>query len=462
MLRAVATPSYSAILNTPTQNGWRVATIGTSLVQQSHEGSSTPRISSSARGWMPWARFYSNGAIYHPVWWDSTVITGWEPSGVGGSTRYFQGLNFGVSGQTAAQIVARLPYIDANYINKFDEIVVDAGTNDMSSDTIANIHANRVIICEFFLSRGKRVTLLPILSRSTSVWASGSDERKKANALNNLSRQYVRTKKNLKFFDWNMAWTDGSTADGTPYASYTIDGTHFNVSGAESVGYAFWQFISNDIPPASYRVWSQDDAYDATLNVWGNLFLNPFCGGTSGTATAPATGSVATNWRVERTTGTVCSVVCTKEARANGRGGWQVMTFTIAGTTEEIFFFRPTASSDITHSLGGKWVIASCVVETNATDGLTGLNLRVVDQNGTSGQTTTSMYYYDAGLGAGNEKWRTAARAGMLITEPMFLAADSTTVRPRLEIRVKGASAVNPIIKVSEMELRQIDDPRIG
>ena len=109
------------------QIGYRLGVIGTSLVQQNDLASSSLKISYSSRGWLRWAQVLSNNLFYCPIWWDNTVYTGWEPSGVAGTTRYFRGLNAGVSGQTFQQILDRKSYF--NNID-VDIIVIDMGTND--------------------------------------------------------------------------------------------------------------------------------------------------------------------------------------------------------------------------------------------------------------------------------------------------------------------------------------------
>ena len=437
--------------------GNRLATIGTSLVQQNNSGTSTPKISFWSRGWLPWARFYSRGRFRHPVWHDPTVITGWEPSGTPGATRYFQGLNFGVSGQTYAQIEARLAYIQTNYAGKFDIIIVDAGTNDMTSQTKEDIQAARERICQFFLAMNVVVILLPILARDITVsgWEAGTAARKKANWINSKSRQFVNGVKNLYLFDWNQSWVNGNNANGIPLPNYSPDGTHFAPAGGEAIGYQLSQFLSTILPDPNNLWRSPDDIYDATDNPLGNMHINPALTGTSGPTSTGVTGTFASNWRVTRNTGTVCSVVGSKEVRADNRGENQVLTFTLSGTTEELFYFAPQAA-DITHSLGGKYVSSSFEIESNASDGITGITIYHRDQNGTSPQTGYDMEPFDDG--AGNYLWAARARTGLLQSE-IKLANNSTLIRTRVEIRVKGGGSVAPIIKIGCPVERQVPNP---
>jgi len=457
MLRAVGTPRD----NGSKAAGNRMAFLGTSLIQQNHFGA-TNSVRSMARGWFVQAMAYSKGIFKCPVWQDSTILTGWEPSGVGGTTRYFQGLNFGVSGQTIDQIVARVPYIIANYIDKFDIIVIDGGTNDMAGAlTKEYIQSQREWLVDQFLAYGKRVVLLPILSRSTSVWASGGVARKQANWINAKSREFAKKRNGVFIYDWNKAWTDFTTADGTPYAARTGDGTHFDVEGGDYVGEDFANWLKNVFPAAPINAWSADNIYDATYNERGSILpINPFLlGATAGTNGTGSSGTVISGGTVERASGSLCTVVNSIAAKADGRGNNQVLTFTMGGTTDEIFYFR-TNPSNTTHNKGGKWVLGRCEIETNASDQIYGITLFVEDQAGSkmSGQAFKEVAFTEKGSLL--SKWATKTRDQLLETPAFILDAASTTIRWRVEITVRGGGSVAPIIKIGCVELIEVDDPR--
>lgn len=464
MLKAVM--SYMPALTSPSNKiplpfGRRVACIGTSLVQQNMSATSG-RCSSWSRGWWPWAMAYMNRSAYHVNWWDPTVLTGWEPSGINGTTRYFQGMNFGVSGQTSTQVLDRVPYILQNFKDSFDIIVVDAGTNDIAGGNAATIHNNRKAICDAFLNAGKKVVLLTILNRDTSSWAAGSQARNTAYHINQLTYDYERKTKNLYVYDWNKSWVDGTSANSVPQTGFSHDGIHFNPKGGEAVGYDLAQFmLSTILPIGNPRVISQDDTFNATYNPYGNLLSNPLLQGTAGANGTGASGTVATNMRVERSSGTACTVVNSMEARTYNKGNFQVLTFTMSGTAQELFYFR-TNTADTTHSLAGKWVVASAEVQTNNSDQITGITVYAKDQNGTSGIEVDAMYPFSPNNDGNNEYWAARTRGTILLETPaLLLKSDSTTIRFRVEIRVKGGGSVDPIVKIGAVELRQVPDPTV-
>lgn len=436
------------------RKGIRIGFIGTSLIQNNMQPAATT-LGNSSRGWISWARFFSRGRFYSPSWYDPTVYAGWEPSGVAGTTRYFMGLNAGVSSQTIAQIAARKDFLVRNV--KCDMVVVDGGTNDISgSMTAEQIHAERANICDYYLANGIPAVLLPILARDIATWPAGSTQRAKANQVNALGREYAKSRANLLPWDWNASWCDFSTGYSVPKTGYSNDGTHQAPSGAVADGESFAQFVANLLPESQPLVWSPDDIYDATNNPRGNILTNPFCTGTSGSLTN-ATGQVATGMRVNRQSGTA-TVVASKEARADGRGEYQVITITPGNSDSEVRF--QTATANMTSPLAkGEWVRASCEVEISAHAYIRGVTLELWDS--TNSFTTADMVADSYTTPA--VRWPNRELKGLLETNPMQHASANPSCSWRLRIVIgntgEGASG-DLVVKVGSIEWRKVDDPR--
>lgn len=448
-------PDGSELYFSDMKRGRRVAFIGTSLIQQNDIGIAG-KVSHWNRGPISWARFFSKGRFECPIWHDMTVYPGWEPSSVPGATRGFRGLNAGVSGQTIAQIDARKSFLVKNVA--CDMVFIDAGTNDMGVMSKEAIHEARVSLARYYLLSGIPVTLLPILSRGTGSWASGSAERKKAAWINQRARDFCAATPNCFMFDWNAKWIDPASADGTPKSGYSNDDIHFATQGGVAEGEDLANFMAGLLPDPAPRVWSQDDKYDATHNPLGNLLANPFCTGTGGTAVASgATGTVATGMRVEVSSG-AATVACTKETRTDNRGDWQVMTIT-PGATDSLIYFR-TNSADTAHSLpAGTWVQASMECEIGSFNAWQGVSLYMKD-NGAGGLLAYDMEPFDDG--AGYIKLPTRVMNGMLVTPPIQLVNGSASIRWRQEIRVGstgGGATGTGVIKSGAVELRPVDSP---
>lgn len=438
------------------RRGSRLGVIGTSLVQQNDVATSA-KISHWNRGWLSWARYFSKGRFWCEIWHDPTIYTGWEPSQVAGSTRNFVGLNAGVSGQTAALIDNRKRFLVESV--KCDLILIDSGTNDMAPLSKEVIQQYREDLAKYYLSRGITVVMMPILSRGTNSWGSNSAERDKAAWINQRTRAFCSASKNCYFFDWNSAWIDFSTADGTPKTGFSNDGIHFSPSGGIAVGEALANFLSKLLPDPYPRVWSPDDNYNATNNPLGNLLTNPFCTGTGGTPGTGASGNIAAGMRVEVSSG-AATVACTKESRADGRGDWQVMTCS-PGATDSLIYFR-TNTADTTHTYpAGTWVQASVEADIGSFNGWQGVSLYMKD-NGVGGLVAYDMEPFDDG--AGNIKLPTRALSnGMLVTPPIQLVTGSASIRWRVEVRVGstgGGASGTGVVKIGAIELRAVEDPR--
>ncbi|AYM12370.1 SGNH/GDSL hydrolase family protein [Agrobacterium tumefaciens] len=245
----------------------RIAVLGTSLVQQNHIGDASS-LATSARGWMSWAEVLSYGRLCCPVHHDPSAPTGWEPSNRPGVSRFFSGLNFGVSGQKAIEIERRLPRL---LQSDFDLVIVDAGTNDMMVETRQTIADTRARIVSALLDAGKTVILLPILARGTGKWPAGGAERAKAHWINRQSIEFAADHANCHVFDWNSAWVDPESEFGEPHPGYSDDGTHFAVTGAFAVGKLLATYLEAIVPRAPARILATDDRFDPVNNPAGNL-----------------------------------------------------------------------------------------------------------------------------------------------------------------------------------------------
>jgi len=445
--------------------GRRVGVIATSLGQGCITANEST-LASNTRSWIAFAHFFSGGIFEMATWHETRAFTGWEPLGVAGTTRYFRGLNAGVSGQNCAQILARKEFLVDQL--DCDLVIIDCGTNDMGSQTKEYIQSAREELCDYFLNAGIAVVLLPVLSRAVSSWPANGTQRKKAAWINSRSRHFCQSRKGCYIFDWNAQWVDSANANGEPFVGASSDGIHFNPAGAVAVGEALAKFLATLLPPAQPRVWSQNDVYDATENPFGNLLTNQFCTGTTGTRTgATVTGSVASNMRVELSSGNA-TVACSKETRTDNRGDYQVMAITTAanGAQDSLIFFR-TDPANTTHTLGGKWVEASIEVDISASNILQGATLYLEDNNGTGKMTVEGLEPYTAGQNDYTpfviQKLPNKVLKGLIVTPAMLLPANSTILRYRLEVRVAATADANPAsvtVKAGAIELRQVQDPR--
>lgn len=438
------------------QRGRRLAVIGTSLVQH-NDLASAGKVSHHSRGWLRWAHVLSNGIFYCPVWFDSNIYLGWEPAGVANTTRFFRGLNAGVSGQTFSQIDSRKSYLTTL---DCDIIVIDDGTNDVSNFDGPTIEAARESLVDYYLSFGKIVILMPILARTTTAWASATQIRKRVNYINSASRHFANSRRNCYFFDWNSPWVDYTqTTDTIPKSGYVdpADGTHYLPVGAYFVGKAFAAFLATILPAAQLPVWSVDDAYDATDNPQGNYMANPYFASTGGVLGTGASGTVAGTYRVERSTGAT-TVACALINKADGRGKWQQMVFTQSGAAVDLLFFRPSTTNTTHGTPNGGWLKGSMRVKVpTAYAGFRGISLTVQDQ-GANGLNIYGMEPHQTST-VPDTPWQGVEAWEGLIETPPFQPVFGGDVRFRLEIRIDTTVAGTCEVDAGEPELRQVASP---
>lgn len=416
----------------------KVCIIGTSLLQQGDAGTEG-RIAHTARSCFRWAQRMSGWRVETPVWHAPYVVEGWEPSDIAGTTRYFYGLNCGVSGQTLDKVTARL-----NEIVKIpaDEYHVGGVTNTISSNT----HTAQELLDEViaFASRikaitGKKVVLYTVLARATNQWADPSDQRDVAKEYNTL----LMEQELFEVYDWNTNWLDYTSSIDIPVSGNSPDGTHFGGVGAYAVGKKMAYDWIQSYAPAQPLLKSPTQV----LNTGG------FLQGTGGTAGTGVTGSVADGIQITRYTGTP-TVAVTLGTASNIRGGVQNLVCTPSGVDESAELHFRTASANTPHTLPGKWVQGTVKVRINsANDTFDHITLTVDDQS-TTGVEANDLY--DTGDGFPQE-----ATDGFLElrTPPLKLKSDSTDLRVRLEIFINGLAASDGDIDIAEFAVVEVPDP---
>lgn len=427
--------------------GRRVAIIGTSLCQLSDYGTAT-EISHTSRSWVGWAKILTDGRLITPIWHDMNLYPGWEQGNNVGKPRGFRGLNAGVSSDNAPNIFDRASYL-VNQV-ECDIVILDSGINDIGSAMTADaIHSLRVQTVEYLTSNGKTVILLTLPSAGENYYPANSPQRKKAQRVNNLARQWAAGKKNVYLFDWSEPMINFDDPTGVPKPLFTVDGVHFAPRGAFAVGKRLAELFSTLLPITERRVWSPEDLYDAAMNPFGNLLPNPFCQGSAGILDAGGSGNVANFYRGGLNSGDG-SAVYSKVAKRNGRGQAQRVVIN-PGPVETQALFRVT---DITHGLPeGTWVQGSVEIDCDAWDGFRGIDLQIRDL-AAGGLTTRACKAYD-GFPHTAEAW-----SGTIVT-PAFQIKAGGQLRWRVEITATAGATGTGTVEIGACELRPVTDPKL-
>lgn len=218
-----------------------------------------------------------------------------------------------------------------------DIAVLQIGTNDFASSVTPSQYVGYVQeMCERLFAAGTQLIVwCTILPRNTDT---ATQMRRKARAAT-LMRQYAAAKAGrVAIFD--MASVVTNPANGQWRSGMSIDGIHYTAAGGTTAGYALGDYLAtlnaaSVLLPASYQ-----DTYDATENPEGNTLGVVTAGmqlmvGTGGTLGTGASGTVATGWNVQRTSGAAMTAVCSKVARTDGvPGEWQQIVLSGAAANE--------------------------------------------------------------------------------------------------------------------------------
>lgn len=435
------------------------AIMGTSLVQHCENTNSSGKLGASSRSWFDWAAAYSGGALDMLTTFDNREFTGWEPSGSG--SRYFNGLNFGVSGQGIKDIWARARQA-LSFREHYQCIIIDAGTNDMGTLSTSEILFLKATLSEYFAAYGIKVVMLTVLARGVGSWAAGGDERKKMNHINSELRESANLfSENVILHDWNEEWVDKGSQYGEPVAGYDADDIHFAPAGALPVGKGLWdRTLSKFVAKGSQPILSADDLYDATLNPKGSFYTNPLMRGTGGTAGTGVTGSVCDDFTAERTTGSAVTAVGSKVTDSDGAIAQRLVFTLTAGSAFEEFYLRASNPTNIAHTIDGDLVRPFAVVRfNNAPDTFNQIGLEVVDQSNSNFRSLNFQAHVEGGSelnygGMDTEKL-------VLVGRPLRFSPGSTQARLRLLIGMTDGGSTGASLDVFALGFKRIDEPEI-
>lgn len=235
----------------------------------------------------------------------------------GGRILFDPAFNFGVGGDTTALWAARVATVAASAA---DVVVCLISTNDRTADfTLAQTQQNIENVVAKLKAAGKIVVFICETPRGGANVLTAPRQ-----VIHDQARAWMKSylpKLGVRVVDCYDKLLDTTAT--------TVDGLHPNPAGARIIGEALAREIQDlfDSPAILPRYSS---TYVAATNPFGQLNTNALLTGTTGTksASANATGVVATGYNLAGSSWTGMTVVASKET--NDIGEKQVFTF--AGT----------------------------------------------------------------------------------------------------------------------------------
>jgi len=380
--------------------------------------------------------------------------------------------NFGVSGDTLAQMAARVPDVIA--AAPAFVVIYSPGTNDITAGTaLASMKASLTDdIVAPLLKAGITVIIPPIPPRlaSGSGVTTSTAQKKKIALWNNWLQELCAGRPDLipatwpinrlpYFVETRHYLENRADSTGEPLTGTTIDGLHHSALGAYYVAKAIKEQVLDILyPPRSTKLMSVMDIYDATDNPTGNRHRNSgatanygLLSGTAGSLVASTgltpTGSVADLWSAARSVGSssTSTMVLSKEnprtddgARSGERQRVVIAISGTGGIAAEKFQFYRTTTTGTSGIAVGDTIYGECAYELASGANIIGIELAGVEAGPGSPQTTADGYRET--IFGGTQVFPNVAHKGVLRTPEITLQSGLTGIVWTLTIWMDASS----------------------
>jgi lysophospholipase L1-like esterase len=403
-------------------SGIRVGYIGDSILQGNNLAAPDGRsITALANREITWAR-----ALYPHFSIDTWVD-------LADSFRHFTGLNAGLSGDTTAQVRARM---NASGSPSPDIMIVSVGINSVTSGVdAASIQADLEAICRFYLQRGIKVILSNIRPVSAAHLPDADPQLLVRSKVNAWIKKFATTIPDVVFWDVAAAYDDGT---GRPISGYTVDGLHPSSLGSQHAAFLLVPIMQQLIKPVD-----QHAGHEAI-----NFFPNGRLAGKRDISGPRVRGQIAYGFMARMLSGGATIIVeAAKRRDPETRRSIQEFSFTLNGGRSVEVFGLIATSFDVS-SLAGKWVKARCKLTLQPWDGWRSLHF-----------DTTYMDWRTTDPGT-DELVHGIAWNLELETMPFRLPAAPAPIRPLLRVYLHADTATGPgILQVRQFEFFEVDSP---
>lgn len=364
-----------------------------------------------------------------------------------------QSLNFGVDGETSAQVAARAAANAAAAKAAGATFIVElSGINSITAGVgWASIVASRQAAWSAYRAAGLRViagTILPCQFYTGSTPLSASMARNLC-AVNQWMRENLSAL-GVEIWDGFFTGFDPASATAGALSGYTTDGKHPTQTWSYWLGKSLAAVYARVFPAVGVlKVAGLGDSYSAVDNPKGNLLVNATLAGTGGTNVgAYATGSVADNWAVQRLSGSTIVAVSTKVTIPLPNGGTmpaQQIVFSSpgAGAAHEQITFKQNVSGFAVGEAAYSAFDIAVSAPTRAAQIYSNTQMQYGGFSSTSGNNYFGANFIPEGY------------SGSPITPPLTTLAGGSTVAAGLIVDLDCTSAASVTVVISNPSLRK-------
>lgn len=382
----------------------------------------------------------------------NTGVQFWAPFLSGQRVQFPQALNHGIGGETTAQIAARVgPAVSAAAAANADGMLVFAGRNSWSTGaTFASVQADYETIVSTCLAAGLAVIWITDTPYGHATFTSARLTAPQLRRALQFRRWLLDTQAGragvIIIDGWDGLADPASTLGDFASAAFTVDGIHLSQQGSAVIGQRIAHALSAIYPPLSGLLpASNSDLQDAVDNPRGVISANPFFAGTTGTSLSTnGSGTLAANWAPRHNGARAGYTVVFSQPTVGGKA-WQQLVYsgtpTLAGQHDGIM----QALSLGTQIAAGARVRVMAEVEWDA--GLTGVSAISIGIEGNRTNAPGFYLAYDGQDNATSISVGTAARSGILMSDPITVPADATSLELRIRHNLIANTALAATIR---------------
>lgn len=376
-------------------------------------------------------------------------------------------LNFGIGGNTTADMLGRFAATVMANIANFDILFLMGGTNDVIDGTItpSQTFANLTNMANQVLAEGKVVVMISPPPFGAALNPSTA-QRQQLNSAASKCREWAKTQPGVIWVDTVRALTDPTTGiNGYNYPPLFFgDGIHPSGGGTYRIGQKVADAISVLLPPGPDVFVSQADQYDPTNNPNGNRVPNGGFTVTSGGTITNGSGALAADFQAQKTSGTwinsevVFSVVAGAQGLNAPAGNKQHIAVNMApgNTTNEVVAI--TSNPQITSLVPGDQIYAEVTMDISSITNMWYAQLGIIDSDGSQFPTNTWDGYDPYGTASANlNLWDPQTYTNLVFRTPIYTVQEGVQIYFKLLFAFNGTAGATATIDLTGATIRKVN-----
>lgn len=375
----------------------------------------------------------------------------WANALLGWRFRHDVGDNLGVSGNTLADMYARMYQVLGRNPS---HCTIMGGTNDINTGVSFSAMKSSMRSIVSALNDADCVAVVITVPPRD---ADTSTQRLQKMRWNQWLREFFSANEGAVLCDPFRYLADPTSSTSAWNSGYSTDQTHFTQSAAFWIGKELYNVLNPITRPVANFWPGNADTVDLTNNPTGNLLSNSGFTSTTSAGTG-VSGTVGANWTLSRTAGSSTGTTASVQNRTDSVPGKETLitvgSLSGGGSTEE-FRIRQGVTAGASTYASGDVVYGQCEIDVSNITALKWCFLYLLDNNG-----TTNIMEVDC-LSSSSNSMPTTAWSGVLRTPNMTVSAYSgsgtQSLSMGLAFAVDGTASGAATVKFRAPTLRRVE-----